>query len=76
MSKPPGGMTLLDVVQPAASGPALRDRVPSLPFIWWAIGLALTAGFSWINHRYLRLPPSIGILVMGLASSTLLVLLS
>jgi uncharacterized protein involved in response to NO len=46
MSKPKGGMTLLDVVQPAAPVPALRDRFPSLPFIWWAIGLALTAGFG------------------------------
>ncbi|MCC6179622.1 MAG: NnrS family protein [Chloroflexi bacterium] len=27
-------------------GRALRDRIPSLPFIWWAIGLALTAGFG------------------------------
>lgn len=40
-----------------------------------ALLLALTAAFSWINQRYLRLPPSIGILVMGLASSTLLVTL-
>lgn len=37
--------------------------------------MALTAGFSWINGRYFRLPPSIGILVMGLAASTVLVLL-
>ncbi|MDU0365534.1 cation:proton antiporter, partial [Rhizobium sp. 25PS6] len=37
--------------------------------------LVLTAGFSWVNHRYFRLPPSIGILVMGLAASALLVLL-
>lgn len=37
--------------------------------------LALTAGFAWVNHRYLKLPPSIGILVMGLAASSLLVLL-
>ncbi|MBY5370947.1 cation:proton antiporter [Rhizobium leguminosarum] len=37
--------------------------------------LVLTAGFSWVNHRFLRLPPSIGILVMGLAASALLVLL-
>jgi len=37
--------------------------------------LVLTAGFSWVNHRCLRLPPSIGILVMGLAASALLVLL-
>jgi CPA1 family monovalent cation:H+ antiporter len=37
--------------------------------------LVLTAGFSWVNHRFLRFPPSIGILVMGLAASALLVLL-
>jgi CPA1 family monovalent cation:H+ antiporter len=37
--------------------------------------LALTAGFAWVNHRFFRLPPSIGILVMGLAASALLVLL-
>ncbi|TBB21295.1 sodium:proton antiporter [Rhizobium ruizarguesonis] len=37
--------------------------------------LALTAGFAWVNHRYFKLPPSIGILVMGLAASALLVLL-
>jgi uncharacterized protein involved in response to NO len=24
----------------------LRGRMPSLPFIWWALGLALTAGFA------------------------------
>lgn len=40
-----------------------------------ALLLTLTAFFSWVNQRYLRLPPSIGILVMGLASSSLLVLL-
>ncbi|NLS07954.1 sodium:proton antiporter [Rhizobium sp. P32RR-XVIII] len=40
-----------------------------------ALLLTLTAGFSWTNQRYLRLPPSIGILVMGLASSTLLITL-
>jgi uncharacterized protein involved in response to NO len=39
-------MTLLDVVQPVAPRPDVRNRVPSLPFIWWAIGLALTAGFG------------------------------
>lgn len=47
MGKPRGGMTLLDVVQPAAApGPTLRDRFPSSPFIWWATGLALLAGFG------------------------------
>jgi uncharacterized protein involved in response to NO len=47
MSKPQGGMTLLDVVQPVpAPSRDLRDRFPSSPFIWWATGLALTAGFG------------------------------
>src|SRR6266542_66107 len=42
-----GGMTLLDVVQPATTpSRGLRERFPSSPFISWAIGLALTAGFG------------------------------
>ena len=40
-----------------------------------ALLLTLTAAFSWVNQRYLYLPPSIGILAMGLSSSTLLVAL-
>ena len=40
-------MTPLDVVRPVtAPSRTLRDRFPSLPFIWWAMGLALTAGFG------------------------------
>jgi uncharacterized protein involved in response to NO len=40
-------MTLLDVVEPAAtSSRGVHERFPSLPFLWWAIGLALTAGFG------------------------------
>ena len=40
-------MTLLDVVQPAATPKGgVRERFPSSRFLWWAIGLALTAGFG------------------------------
>jgi CPA1 family monovalent cation:H+ antiporter len=37
--------------------------------------LTLTAIFAWANHRYLRLPNNVGLLVMGLAASIVLVLL-
>lgn len=37
--------------------------------------LTLTALFAWANHRYLRLPNNVGLLVMGLAASIVLVLL-
>jgi CPA1 family monovalent cation:H+ antiporter len=37
-----------------------------------AILLVLTAIFAWINHRFIRLPHSIGLLVMGLAASLVL----
>ena len=30
----------------AASDVGVAERIPSLPFIWWAIGLALTGGFA------------------------------
>jgi len=39
-----------------------------------ALLLTLTAVFAWINHRHLQLPPSIGILIMGLVASMLLVM--
>ena len=38
-----------------------------------AILLALTAAFAWINHRFIGLPHSIGLLVMGLGASLVLV---
>lgn len=38
-----------------------------------AILLALTAAFGWINHRILRLPHTIGLLVMGLGASLVLI---
>jgi CPA1 family monovalent cation:H+ antiporter len=38
-----------------------------------AILLVLTAAFGWINHRFIRLPHSIGLLVMGLGASLLLI---
>lgn len=34
--------------------------------------LALTAAFGWFNERFLKLPETIGVLVMGLVSSILL----
>lgn len=40
-----------------------------------ALLLVLTAAFSWLNQRFVKLPPSIAILAMGLVSSTLLILL-
>ncbi len=38
-----------------------------------AILLVLTAAFAWINHRFIRLPHSIGLLVMGLGASLVLI---
>jgi len=38
-----------------------------------AILLVLTACFAWINHRIIRLPHTIGLLVMGLAASFVLI---
>lgn len=40
-----------------------------------ALLLVLSALFGWLNHRFLGLPHSIGMLVMGLVASVLLVLL-
>jgi monovalent cation:H+ antiporter, CPA1 family len=40
-----------------------------------ALLLTLSALFGWFNHRVVRLPHTIGLLVMGLAASLLLVLL-
>lgn len=38
-----------------------------------AILLVLTAAFGWINHRFIRLPHTIGLLVMGLGASLVLI---
>ena len=38
-----------------------------------AILLVLTAAFAWINHRLIRLPHTIGLLVMGLVASLVLI---
>jgi CPA1 family monovalent cation:H+ antiporter len=38
-----------------------------------AIMLALTACFAWLNHVFIHLPHTIGLLVMGLVSSLLLI---
>jgi CPA1 family monovalent cation:H+ antiporter len=35
--------------------------------------LTITAVFAWLNHRLLRLPANIGLLVMGLSASLLLI---
>ncbi|RZL41596.1 MAG: sodium:proton antiporter [Variovorax sp.] len=40
-----------------------------------ALLLTLSALFGWLNSRFIRMPHSIGLLVMGLVSSLLLVLL-
>lgn len=38
-----------------------------------SIFLVLTATFAWINHRFIRLPHTIGLLVMGLVASLVLI---
>ncbi len=38
-----------------------------------AILLVLTAAFGWINHRFIHLPHTIGLLVMGLGASFVLI---
>lgn len=45
------------------------------PFELLATVLSLTAIFSWINHRWLRLPPTIGLMALALAGSLLLLAL-
>ncbi len=42
------------------------------PFELLATVLSLTAIFSWINHRWLRLPPTIGLMALALSGSLLL----
>ena len=39
-----------------------------------AVLLVLTASFGWINHRFLGLPDTVGLLAMGLAASLVLLL--
>ncbi len=38
-----------------------------------AVLFTLTAAFAWLNHQFIRMPNSIGLLVMGLVSSLLLI---
>ena len=38
-----------------------------------AILLVLTAAFGWLNHVLIRLPHTIGLLVMGLVASLVLI---
>jgi CPA1 family monovalent cation:H+ antiporter len=40
-----------------------------------AVLLCLTATFGWINHRFFRLPDTVGLLAMGLAASLVLLLI-
>jgi hypothetical protein len=40
-----------------------------------AVLLVLTATFGWINHRFLGLPDTVGLLAMGLAASLVLLLI-
>ena len=40
-----------------------------------AMLLVLTAIFGWVNHRFIRLPHTIGLLVMGLGASLVLIAL-
>jgi hypothetical protein len=43
-------------------------------FDFAAVLITLTALFSWLNHRFIGLPRNIGLLLMGLAAATLMVL--
>jgi CPA1 family monovalent cation:H+ antiporter len=38
-----------------------------------ALLISLTAVFAWVNHRYFKLPTTIGVMVMGMAFSLLLI---
>ncbi|MGE0744826.1 MAG: cation:proton antiporter [Rhodospirillales bacterium] len=38
-----------------------------------AVLLTVTAGFAWVNHRVLRLPANIGLLIIGLTASLLMI---
>ncbi|UEM20721.1 sodium:proton antiporter [Skermanella mucosa] len=44
------------------------------PFELIAVLLVLTAAFGWLNSRFLGLPDTVGLLVMGLAASIVLLL--
>ena len=41
-----------------------------------ALLLALTAGFSYVNHRWIKLPTTIGVMLIALTMSLGLVMLS
>jgi hypothetical protein len=70
-----GLQTTDHLAAPSAGLPTCARNFNLSVFDLISLLLALTAGFAWVNHRYLKLPPSTGILVMGLAASSLLVLL-
>jgi CPA1 family monovalent cation:H+ antiporter len=42
------------------------------PFELISVLLVLTSAFGWTNHRFLRLPDTVGLLVMGLTASIVL----
>ncbi|MBP0446972.1 sodium:proton antiporter [Roseomonas sp. SSH11] len=44
------------------------------PFELISLLLVLTAAFAWINHRFIGLPDTVGLLVMGLIASFVLLL--
>jgi len=44
------------------------------PFDLIAVFLTLAAGFSWFNHRWLKLPTTIGLMAISLAMSLVLLL--
>ena len=52
---------------PAADLPTIDQFIARL--------LVVTALFAWIDHRYLRLPKSVGIMAMGICASLLLIAL-
>ena len=45
------------------------------PFELISVLLVLTAAFGWANHRFIGLPDTVGLLVMGLGASVILVLI-
>jgi len=45
------------------------------PFELISVLLVLTAAFGWANHRFVGLPDTVGLLVMGLGASIILVLI-
>lgn len=55
--------------------PAIMEPSPAILSVFdlIAILLVLTALFGWVNHQIIKLPHTIGLLVMGLGASLVLV---